>query len=135
MTPFDLTYQPGNDPLLVGVTDRHHLLVQPGRPTVHLPFDKRTVRNDFLRLLQQFELPVQVDKEVRRNSLPPAFPARNCHRQVIVRTGISSPVESSETIIPSCSINRRIRFATAFPILLPPTVLSMREKQKSARLL
>ena len=67
MTPFDLTYQPGNDPLLVGVTDRHHLLVQPSRPTVHLPFDKRTVRNDFLRLLQQFELPVQVDKEVRRN--------------------------------------------------------------------
>ena len=67
MTPFDLTYQPGNDPLLVGVTDRHHLLVQPGRPTVHLPFDKRTVRNDFLRLLQQFELPVQVNKEVRRN--------------------------------------------------------------------
>ena len=67
MTPFDLTYQPGNDSLFVGVTDRHHLLVQSGRPTVHLPFDKRTVRNDFLRLLQQFELPVQVDKEVRRN--------------------------------------------------------------------
>ena len=62
-----------------------------------------------------------------------SFPARNCHRQVIVHTGISSPVESSETIIPSCSINRRIRFATAFPILLPPTVLSIREETKERK--
>ena len=62
-----------------------------------------------------------------------SFPARNCHSQVIVRTGISPPVESSETVVSSCSIKRRIRFATAFPILLPPTVLSMREKTKERK--
>ena len=67
MASFYLLDQASDDTLLVPLTDSDHLRAESGRPTVHLPFDKRTVRNDFLRLLQQFELPVQVDKEVRRN--------------------------------------------------------------------
>ncbi len=70
MAPFDLAYQSSHDPLLVGTADRHHLFVQSGRPAVHLPFDERAVRYDLLRVLQQFELPVQVDKEIRRNIFP-----------------------------------------------------------------
>ena len=69
MAPFDLAYQSGYDPLFVGTADLHHLFVQPSRPAVHLPFDKRAVRYDLLRVFQQFELPEEVDKEVRRNDL------------------------------------------------------------------